>query len=71
MSAVSGQRVLVTGSGGELGSLVTSMIEEQPWAGDILGVDADPPRRRLHRAGFRRVALNRADQVADIITEFD
>ena len=71
MSVVSGQRVLVTGSGGELGSLVTSMIEEQSWAGDILGVDADPPRRRLHRAGFRRVALNRADQVADIITEFD
>lgn len=71
MTQATGQRVLVTGSGGELGSLVTSMIEEESWAGDILGVDTDPPRRRLMRADFRRVALNRTEKVADVITAFD
>lgn len=66
-----GQRVLVTGCGGELGSLATSMLEEKDWVGSILGVDADPPRRRLNRTVFRRVALNRTANVSQIIYDFD
>lgn len=65
------QRVLVTGCGGELGSLATSMLENEPSVGSLLGVDADPPRRRLSRTTFRRVALNRTDAVAQIILDFD
>ena len=65
------QRVLVTGCGGELGSLATSMLEEEPWVDSLLGVDADPPRRRLKRTAFRRVALNRTDAVAQIILDYD
>lgn len=65
------QRVLVTGCGGELGSLATSMLEEETWVGSLLGVDADPPRRRLNRTSFRRVALNRVDAVSQIILDFD
>lgn len=65
------QKVLVTGCGGELGSLVTAMLEEEDWVGTILGVDADPPRRRLNRTQFRRVALNRTSTVSQIIHDFD
>lgn len=65
------QRVLVTGCGGELGSLVTSMLENETSIRSLLGVDADPPRRRLSRTTFRRVALNRTDAVAQIILDFD
>ena len=65
------QRVLVTGCGGELGSLATSMLEEQSWVGPLLGVDADPPRRRLNRTSFKRVALNQTANVAQIIMDFD
>ncbi|MFM2115842.1 MAG: hypothetical protein RI908_1583, partial [Actinomycetota bacterium] len=65
------QKVLVTGCGGELGSLATSMLEEETWVGQILGVDADPPRRRLRRTDFRRIALNRTAAVSQIILDFD
>ena len=68
---MAGQKVLVTGCGGELGSLATLMLEEQPWVGSILGVDADPPRRRLNRTKFKRVALNQTANVAQIIMDFD
>ena len=65
------QRVLITGCGGELGSLVTSMFEDAPWVESILGVDADPPRRRLRRTDFRRVALNNTGKVSDVIIDYD
>ncbi len=65
------QKVLVTGCGGELGSLATAMLEEESWVGQILGVDADPPRRRLRRTDFRRIALNRTAAVSQIICDFD
>lgn len=68
---MAGQKVLVTGCGGELGSLATSMLEEASWVGPILGVDADPPRRRLRRTDFRRIALNRTATVSQIILDFD
>ena len=38
-------RVLITGMGGELGSLVASMLEAEPWVGSLVGIDVDPPRR--------------------------
>lgn len=47
------------------------MLEEEPWVDSLLGVDADPPRRRLKRTAFRRVALNRTDAVAQIILDYD
>ncbi|MBM3730988.1 MAG: NAD-dependent epimerase/dehydratase family protein [Actinobacteria bacterium] len=65
------QKVLVTGCGGELGSLATAMLEEESWVGRILGVDVDPPRQRLRRTDFRRIALNRTAAVSQIILDFD
>ncbi|MFM9083454.1 MAG: NAD-dependent epimerase/dehydratase family protein [Actinomycetota bacterium] len=66
-----GRRVLVTGMGGELGSLVASRVEASEWAGDILGFDVDPPRRLLRRARFVRVAPHERDRIADLIEEFN
>ena len=36
--------------GSELGSLVATMLEAEPWVGSLVGIDVDPPRRRLRRA---------------------
>jgi UDP-glucose 4-epimerase len=66
-----GQRLLVTGMGGELGSLVTSMLESEPWVGPIVGIDVDPPRRRLRRAEFHRVDPHDRERIVDIVTAFD
>lgn len=66
-----GRRVLITGMGGELGSLVASMVERSQWAGDIVGFDVDPPRRNLSRAGFHRVAPSEHDRIASIIGDFN
>jgi UDP-glucose 4-epimerase len=66
-----GRRVLVTGMGGELGSLVASMIERTSWAGDIMGFDVDPPRRHLSRAQFHRVDPTQHDRIASLIHDFN
>lgn len=65
------RRVLITGMGGELGSLVASMVERTEWAGDILGFDVDPPRRMLTRSRFVRVLPTEHDRIASLITEFN
>jgi UDP-glucose 4-epimerase len=66
-----GRRVLITGMGGELGSLVASNVERSEWADDILGFDVDPPRRRLSRARFVRVAPTEHDRIAELISDFN
>ncbi len=66
-----GQRVLVSGMGGELGSLVASMLEDEPWVGALCGMDVDPPRRRLHRAEFHRIEPSRRERIVDVVTAFD
>ena len=66
-----GRRVLVTGMGGELGSLVASMAERTDWAGDILGFDVDPPRRNLQRSRFVRVGPTETDRISELIADFN
>ena len=66
-----GRRVLITGMGGELGSLVASMVERSEWASDILGFDVDPPRRMLTRSRFVRVNATEHDRIASLITDFN
>jgi UDP-glucose 4-epimerase len=66
-----GQRVLVSGMGGELGSLVASMLEEEPWVGSILGIDIDPPRRRLRRSEFHRIDARDRPRIVDLVMRFD
>lgn len=66
-----GRRILVSGMGGELGSLVAAKLESEAWVGSLLGVDVDPPRRRLRRAEFHRIEPSDRDRVVDVVTAFN
>jgi UDP-glucose 4-epimerase len=66
-----GRRVLVTGMGSDLGSRVTVRLEQEPWVGELFGLDVDPPRRRLHRATFELVPTTDHERIVDSITQFN
>ena len=57
--------------GGELGSRVAMLLENEPWVGSIEGIDTDPPRRRLRRAVFHRIVPGQHDRTVEEITRFD
>jgi UDP-glucose 4-epimerase len=56
--------------GGELGTRVAQLIEGRDWAGDIVGVDFVPPRRRLKRAEFRRLDPRDAERLSAFVADF-
>jgi UDP-glucose 4-epimerase len=66
-----GVRVLVSGMGGELGSRVASLLEDEPWVGSLEGIDVDPPRRRLRRAVFHRIVAGQHDRIVAEVTRFN
>ncbi len=66
-----GRRVFVSGVGAELGTLVASMLEAEPWVGALAGVDADPPRRRLPLTTFHRISPDQHDRIVDTVTRFN
>lgn len=66
-----GQRVLVSGMGSELGSLVAVKLEAESWVGSLVGIDADPPRRRLRRAEFHLIAPSQRERIVDVVTAFN
>ena len=68
---MAGRRVLVSGMGGDLGSRVAAQLEAEPWVGELTGLDADPPRRRLQRATFHLVKPHEHDRIVDTVTTFD
>lgn len=68
---MAGQRVLVSGMGGELGCKVASLLEDEPWVGSLEGIDVDPPRGRLRRAVFHRIVPGQHDRTVDVITRFN
>jgi UDP-glucose 4-epimerase len=57
--------------GGEVGSRVASLLEGEPWVASLEGIDADPPRRRLHRAVYHRIVPGDHDRIVDVVTRFD
>jgi UDP-glucose 4-epimerase len=57
--------------GGELGSLVASLLEAEPWVGSLCGIDVDPPRRRLHKAEFHLIEPSDRERIVDVVTKFD
>lgn len=71
MSTATGRRVLISGMGGQLGSLVASKLERESWVESITGIDADPPRRRLVRSAFHLVDADEADTIARIVEDVD
>ncbi|MCB0979859.1 MAG: NAD-dependent epimerase/dehydratase family protein [Acidimicrobiaceae bacterium] len=66
-----GQRVLVSGMGGELGSLVAAQLEAEPWVGSLVGIDVDPPRRRLRMAEFHLLQPSQRERIVDVVTKFN
>ncbi len=68
---MAGRRVFVSGVGGELGTLVASLLEAESWVGSLAGVDADPPRRRLQRTTFHRISADDHDRIVDVVTAFN
>ena len=68
---VAGRRVLVSGMGGDLGSRVATLLENEAWVGELVGLDVNPPRRRLHRATFHLVSTTDHDRIVELITGFD
>jgi UDP-glucose 4-epimerase len=68
---MAGRRVLVSGMGGDLGSRVAALLESEPWADELTGLDADPPRRRLQRASFHLVKPDEHDRIVETVTAFD
>ncbi len=68
---MAGRRVLVSGMGGDLGSRVASLLEAEDWVGELTGLDADPPRRRLQRATFHLVKPHEHDRIVETVTAFD
>ena len=67
---MTGERVLITGMGGELGTRVAQLIEQRSWAGEVVGVDFVPPRRRLRRAVFHRIDPRDRDKLAEFVEDF-
>src|SRR3954453_4152786 len=63
-------RVLVTGMGGHLGTRVAQFLEARSDVEAVAGFDFVPPRRRLHRATFKRIDPRDRDRLVDFVLEF-
>lgn len=57
--------------GGELGSRVATLLENEPWVGSLEGIGVDPPRRRLRRTVFHRIVAGEHDRTVSEITRFN
>jgi UDP-glucose 4-epimerase len=55
--------------GGMLGSRVTALLEDQPWVADVVGVDIDPPRKRLRHARFHRIDPRDRRRVVSLVRD--
>lgn len=64
-------RVLISGMGGELGTRVASLLEDQPWVEHLTGFDVEPPRRRLRRAEFHRIHPRERARIVRLVHEVD
>lgn len=54
--------------GGDLGSRVAALLEDESWVAQLTGLDVDPPRRRLRRADFHLISPVDHDRIVDTIT---
>lgn len=63
-------RALVTGMGGELGTRVAQLLEARDGVTEIAGFDIWPPRRRLRRSEFHRIAPYDHDGITDFVSAY-
>lgn len=68
---MAGQRVFVSGVGGELGTQIAGLLENEPWVGALAGIDADPPRSRFKRTTFHRIHPDEHDRIVSTVIDFD
>ncbi|MGA9276043.1 NAD-dependent epimerase/dehydratase family protein, partial [Ilumatobacter sp.] len=68
---MAGQRVFMSGVGGELGTQIASLLEAEPWVGALSGIDADPPRSRFTRTEFHRLHPHEHDRIVETVIDFD
>ena len=64
-------RLLITGMGGELGTRVAQLLEVDRDITEIVGLDVDPPRRRLRRAEFHRINPRDRTRSVAFVRAFD
>ena len=57
--------------GSELGSLVAVKLEAEPWVGSLVGIDSDPPRRRLRQAEFHLLTPSQRERIVEVVTAFN
>jgi UDP-glucose 4-epimerase len=57
--------------GGELGVRVSNLLERDQRVEALLGVDIDPPRRRIRRADFHRVDPRDRRKLVRIVRDFE
>lgn len=62
-------RVVITGMGGELGTRVAQLLEARKDVDEIVGIDLDPPRRRLSRSHFHRVDPRDHRRLVDLVID--
>lgn len=67
---MAGKRVFISGVGGELGTTVAALLEDEPWVGTISGIDASPPRRRLGRTTYHRIHPDEHDRIVSTVIDF-
>ena len=63
--------MFMSGVGGELGTQVANLLEEEPWVKSLSGIDADPPRSRLKRTAFHRIHPHEHDRIVETVMDFD
>lgn len=65
-------RVLITGMGSELGVRVANLLTGSPGVAEVLGIDLDPPRRRVgDTVNFTRVDPRDRAAVVPVVRDFD
>jgi len=62
---------MVTGMGGQLGTRVVNLLEDDDSVDEIEGIDAIPPRRRIRRVAFHRIDAADRRRTVQKIRAFD
>lgn len=64
-------RVVLSGMGGQLGTRVTNMLEDVDTVEAVIGIDVDPPRRRIPKAEFHRIDPRDRRKIVAVVRDFE
>lgn len=63
-------RIVITGMGGDIGTGVALRFDREPGT-ELLGLDIEPPRRRIRNATFHRLDPSDVERRSELIRDFD